>query len=149
MEERKEIDFGKFEFREVEPTLKEMKMSRSTHKIVLYPRRIYINKALEEIGREIMADGLQFKPKYVRFLIDEKNQWIALKFEDQINDMNLSVHYSSNARVYVLTPITIAGKYKDIMSKKRDKITFQPTYVPYHYHNGMLLFCYAKEEAST
>jgi hypothetical protein len=137
LEEKREFNFEELEFREVEPTLREMKQARSSHKIILYPRRIYINKALEE---------LNLKPKYVRFFIDEVNKWVALKFDEAMDPKNLPVHYSNTARTYVSTPITIAESVKPIMSRRRDGST-QPTYIPYYYHNGMILFSYEKEEA--
>lgn len=135
---KEEIDFGKFEFREVEPTLKEMKHSKGEGKILLYPRRMYINRALEE---------QQLKPRYVRFLIDENMKWVALSFDEEMDAKNLPVHYSNTKRTYVSVPVTIAENVKPILSKRKDG-SLQPTYIPYHYHKGMLLFCYAKEEAS-
>jgi hypothetical protein len=115
-----------------------MKNSKGAGKILVYPRRIYINRALEE---------QQLKLKYVRFLIDEVNKWVALTFDEEMNDKNLPVHYSNTKRTYISVPVTIAENVKPILSRRKD-FSIQPTYLPYHYHNGMILFSYAKEEAS-
>lgn len=149
MEQNEEINFKDFEFKEVEPNLKDVGMARWAHKILVYPRRIYINRALEEIAKEIMSEGQVYKPRYAKYLIDEKNQFVAIQFSDVDNKMNLPIHYSNTKRTYVSTPFTIAQKYRPILRMRRDG-TKQPTYIKYYYNNGMILFSYTpEEEAST
>jgi hypothetical protein len=138
LEEKKEINFENLEFREVEPILKVKPVSKWAGKIILYPRRIYIHRALEEYN---------LKPKYVKYLIDEKNQWIALKFEEEANDKNLVVHYTQSIKTYVSLPVDIASQTSKILTIKKGG-GINAKCIPCHYHNGMLLFSYAKEEAS-
>lgn len=134
--------------KEVEPTLKEMKNSKSAGKILLYPRRIYINKALEEISNGVLSElGKSFAPKYARFLIDDVQQWIAIKFEDEINAKNLPIHYSNTKRTYISVPVTIAEKTRPLLSKRKSGNP-QPTYLQYFYHEGMILFPYQQEAKS-